>query len=92
MLKVLLWSFTPKSKRGQIPKRPLLTSPKTFVTVLVILTVIASVMTYKEHIKVYTGNITLKAFWGSLWRLRRSLVKTSHPDLVVVYTKDAEYC
>ena len=61
MLKVLLWSFTPKSKRGQIPKRPPFDFTKTFVTVLVILTVIASVMTYKEHIKVYTGNITLEA-------------------------------
>lgn len=91
MLKVLLWSFTPKSKRGQIPKRPPFDFTKTFVTVLVILTVIASVMTYKEHIKVYTGNITLNAFWELVEAQEVIRVDFSPRPYVVVYTKDAEY-
>lgn len=91
MLKVLLWSFTPKSKRGQIPKRPPFDFTKSLVTVLVILTIISSVLNYKEHMKVYTGNITLNAFWELVEAQEVIRVDFSPRPYVVIYTDEAQY-
>lgn len=91
MLRLIVWSFTPKSRRGELPKRPPFDFTKSFVSVLVVLIIISAVLNYKEHIKVYTSSITLEAFWELVEAEEVTQVDFSPRPIVKIYTHDAVY-
>ncbi|GHU92620.1 hypothetical protein FACS1894208_00070 [Clostridia bacterium] len=86
-LKVIAWRLTPAKKRGELPARPPFDLVKTFTAVIIVFTVISAVMTYRENIKSYDGDLTLPAFWAMVESGDVSRVDISPSQTFKVHTK-----
>lgn len=91
IFKVLVWYFTPKSRRGQFPKRPLFDLTRTLVAVMVVGVLFSSVVAYRERVRVYDGNLDLNTFWELVEAQEVISVDFSSKPVVKVYTEDAVY-
>lgn len=91
ILKVLMWRVTPASRRGQFPKRPPIDVTKTFVSVMVVFTVLSAIFTFREQKKIYTGNITITQFWELVDEGEVTGVDFSYSPTLEIHTHGETY-
>ena len=88
ILKLFIWRLTPVKKRGAIPLRPPFDFIKSFTMAIVFFAILAAVMTYTNHIKVYTGELNFNDFWKYVEEDKVTRVELGSSQLFMVHFTD----